>query len=116
MKNRSRKTRINDEIQRELSTIIRELKDPRIPTLVSVLKVETTSDLATSKVFVSVFGSEDAQAKAMEGIQSAAGFVRKELAVRLNLRNTPELHFFRDDSIEHGSRMSQLIDQVNKAD
>lgn len=116
MKNRSRKTRVNDEIQRELSSIIRELKDPRVSALTSVLKVETTKDLSTSKVFISVYGTKEEQEKALEGLKSAAGFVRKELAVRLNLRNTPELHFLRDDSIEHGSRMSQLIDEVNKAD
>ena len=113
--NNSRIIKVNDEIQRETAEIIRgELKDPRISKLVSVVRVETTRDLKFCKIHVSVFGSEEEQQSAFEGIKSASGYIRSQIAKRLNLRATPELIFILDDSIEHGIRMSRLIDEINK--
>jgi ribosome-binding factor A len=116
MKKRSIKnTRINEEVLRELSNIIRgEVKDPRISTLCSVVAVEVAPDLKTAKVYISVLGDEKAQADTMEGLRSSASFIRHKLATNVNLRNTPELQFILDQSIAYGVRMSKLIDDVNK--
>ena len=113
--NNNRMTRINEEIQREISNIMRlELKDPRISTMASVLSVETTQDLKYAKVFISVLGDDTQKQEVMEGLKSANGFIRKELARRLNLRNTPELTFQLDESVEYAIKMSKLIDEVSK--
>lgn len=113
--NNNRMTRINEEIQREISNIMRlELKDPRISTMASVLNVETTQDLKYAKVFISVFGDDTQKQEVMEGLKSANGFIRKELARRINLRNTPELTFQLDESVEYAIKMSKLIDEVSK--
>ena len=115
MKKRSIKnTRINMEVQRELSQIIRsEIKDPRIHPLTSVVAVEVTPDLKYCKAYISVLGDEEAGKATIEGLRSAASFVRRELAHRVNLRNTPEIKFILDQSIEYGVNMSKLIDDVN---
>lgn len=114
-KNSVKNTRINGEVQRELAEILREeIKDPRIPELVSVVAVEVTPDLKECKAWISVYGDEETQANAIAGLNSAAGFVRKELARRINLRNTPDIRFILDQSIAYGVRMSQRIDEVNK--
>ena len=112
-KNSIKNTRINGEVQRELSVIIRELKDPRIGIMTSVTGVEVTPDLKFCKVYISVLGDEEAKAETMAGLKSAAGFIRRELARTVNLRNTPELKFVMDQSIEYGMKMSKLIDEVN---
>lgn len=105
--------RINEEMKHELSCIIREeLKDPRVDKMTSVLVVETTPDLKFCKIHVSVLGDEQVQKDTLEGLKKSAGFIRKELARRVNLRNTPELHFVLDHSIEIGVNMSKLIDDV----
>lgn len=115
MKNNNRMIRINDEIKREVSEILRAgLKDPRVGVMTSVLKVETTNDLKYCKLYVSVLGDDKQKAEAMEGLKKASGFIRKELAMKINLRNTPELKFILDDSLEYSIRMSKLIDEVNK--
>lgn len=114
-KNSVKNTRINGEVQRELAEILRgEIKDPRIPELTSVVAVEVTPDLKECKAWISVYGDEETQKNAVEGLNSAAGFVRKELARRINLRNTPDIQFILDQSIAYGVRMSQRIDEVNK--
>lgn len=107
-----RMDRINEDIRRELSDIIRNLKDPRITGLVSVLKVEVTSDLSYAKVYVSVVGgsAEDA----VKGLKSAAGFARRELSSRLMIRKTPELKFVLDDSIEHSARIARMLNEIAK--
>ncbi|MDO4633400.1 MAG: 30S ribosome-binding factor RbfA [Eubacteriales bacterium] len=111
-KNSIKNTRINSEVQRELANIIRgEIKDPRIHPLTSVVAVEVAPDLKTCKVYISVLGDEEAQAKTLEGLRSAVGYIRRQLAHTLNLRNTPELRFVMDQSIEYGVRMSKLIDE-----
>ena len=114
-KNSIKNTRINMEVQRELSEIIRSgIKDPRIHSMTSVVSAEVTPDLKYCKVYISVLGDADAQKATMEGLKSAEGFVRMELARRVNLRNTPEIKFILDQSIEYGVNMSHLIDQVTK--
>lgn len=112
-KNSIKNTRINGEIQRELSNIIRtELKDPRVGMVTSVTGVETAPDLKTCKVYISVLGSREESQATIQGLRSAEGFVRRMLAKNLNLRNTPELMFVLDESIAYGVAMSKLIDEV----
>ncbi|MBQ7148035.1 MAG: 30S ribosome-binding factor RbfA [Pseudobutyrivibrio sp.] len=113
-KNSVKNTRINEEVMRELSNIIRlEVKDPRISPVTSVVSVEVAPDLKTCKAYISVLGDDEAVAKTLEGLKSSAGFIRRELAHRINLRNTPEITFVSDQSIAYAARMSKLIDEVN---
>lgn len=116
-KQSKRNIRINEEVMREISIIIRQdLKDPRIAPVCSVLSVEVAPDLKTAKVYISVLGNEGDTASTLEGLKASAGFVRNLLAKRLNLRNTPEIIFIADSSISYGIRMSHLIDEVIKKD
>lgn len=110
--------RINEEIQKELSAQLRNVKDPRVAeTMISVTHVETTPDLRYAKVYVS-FLQEDKAAEAMKGLKSAGGYLRRELGRTLNLRYTPELVWTLDDSITYGAKMMKLINslEVNKDD
>ncbi len=108
-------TRINGEVQRELSRIIsREIKDPRIAPMTSVVDAVVTSDLKQCKVYISVLGDQEAKDQTMEGLNSAVGYIRRELAHSINLRNTPEITFILDDSIEYGVEMSKKIDELNR--
>ncbi len=112
-KNSIKNTKINSEVQRELSRIISyEIKDPRINPMTSVVDVYVTPDLKQCKAYISVLGDEQSQAETLEGLTSAAGFIRKELARSVNLRNTPELNFIMDQSIEYGINMSKKIDDI----
>ena len=115
-KNSIKNTRINMEVQRELSDIIRtEIKDPRVTrAMTSIVSVEVTPDLKYCKAYISVLGNAEAAQAAIAGLKSAVGYIRRELAHRINLRNTPELLFVLDQSIEYGVHMSRLIDQVTK--
>lgn len=114
-KNSIKNTRINMEVQRELSEIIRSgIKDPRIHPMTSVVAVEVTPDLKYCKAYISVLGDEEAAKATVEGLRSASSYVRRELARRVNLRNTPEIKFILDQSIEYGVNMSKLIDEVTK--
>lgn len=97
---------------RALSEIIREVKDPRVDLFTSVTDVIVAPDLKTCKVFVSVLGDDEKRRNTLEGLNSAKGFIRRELAHIVNLRNTPELKFFMDDSIEYGVDMSKKIEDV----
>ena len=116
-KNSIKNTRINGEVQKVLSEIIRsEIKDPRISPLTSVVSVSVAPDLKTCKAFISVLGTEEAQANTMAGLKSAVGYVRRQLAKELNLRNTPEITFVLDQSIEYGVNMSKMIDDVVSKD
>lgn len=113
-KNSVKNIRINSEVQREMSQIIREeIKHPRVHPMTSVMAVEVTPDLKFAKIFVSVLGSEEEKEKTMEGLKKSASFARGQLARRMNLRNTPELTFILDNSIEYGVTMSKRIDEVN---
>lgn len=116
MRKRSIKnTRINTEVQRELSNILRGgIKDPRVAPWTSVVAVEVAPDLKTSKAYISVLGDEKAQTDTIAGLQSAEGYIRRELARTLNMRNTPEIRFVLDQSIEYGVNMSKKIDEVTK--
>ena len=114
-KNSIKNTRINMEVQRELSEIIRSgIKDPRIHPMTSVVAVEVTPDLKYCKAYISVLGDEEAAKATVEGLRSASSYVRRELARRVNLRNTPEIKFILDQAIEYGVNMSKLIDDVTK--
>ncbi len=116
-KNSIKNTRINGEVMRELSNIIRgEIKDPRIHPLTSVVAVEVAPDLKTCKAYISVLGDETAQADTIRGLKSAEGYIRRQLAKNINLRNTPEVHFILDQSIEYGVNMSKIIDDVSRED
>ena len=114
-KNSIKNTRVNAEVQRELCNILRNgIKDPRVSPMTSVMAVEVAPDLKTCKAYVSVFGDEKAQEDTVKGLQSAEGFIRRELAHNLNMRNTPEIKFILDQSIEYGVRMSKKIDDLTK--
>lgn len=116
-KNSIKNTRINGEVQKELSSIIRgEIKDPRIHPFTSVASVIVAPDLKTCKVYISVLGDEKDQKDTMEGLKSAEGYIRMKLARSVNLRNTPEIRFILDQSIEYGVAMSKKIDEVNRSD
>ena len=116
-KNSVKNRKINDEVRRVLAQIISGgVKDRRISPMTSVLAVEVAPDLKTCKVWVSVYGDEEKKRETMEGLTSASGFIRGELARRVNLRNTPQLTFLLDDSIAYGVEMSRRIDEVRAAD
>ena len=116
-KNSIKNTRINGEVQKELSTIIRnEIKDPRIHPMTSVMAVEVAPDLKTCKAYISVLGNTEAKETTIQGLSRAEGYIRRELARNLNLRNTPEIRFILDESIEYGVNMSKLIDDVTRRD
>ena len=116
-KNSVKNRKINDEVRRVLAQIISGgIKDPRISSMTSVLAVEVAPDLKTCKVWVSVYGDAQKKQETMEGLNSASGFIRGELARRVNLRNTPQLRFILDDSIAYGVEMSRRIDEVRAAD
>lgn len=116
-KNSVKNTRINGEVLKELSNIIRsEIKDPRINPMTSVVSVEVAPDIKTCKAYISVLGDEKSQQDTIAGLKSAEGYIRRELARTVNLRNTPEIKFILDQSIEYGINMSKLIDEVTKKD
>ncbi len=100
--------RINEEIQRELSSLIRTVKDPRVTGMISVTAVNTTPDLKFCKVYISVLDKSDV-AQVLKGLKSASGYLRRELGHALNLRNTPELTFVRDDSIDQGAHILDML-------
>lgn len=113
-KNSVKNTRINSEVLKELSRIIsREIKDPRISPMTTVVAVEVAPDLKTCKAYISVLGSEEEQESTVEGLRSAHGYIKRELARSINLRNTPDIRFIPDQSIEYGVNMSRKIDVIN---
>lgn len=113
-KNSIKNTRVNGEVMRELCNIIRgEIKDQRIHPMTSVVTVEVAPDLKTCKAYISVLGDQKAQEDTLKGLESAEGYIRSKLAKNINLRNTPEIRFILDQSIEYGVNMSRKIDEVN---
>jgi len=104
--------RINDEIRRELSDLIRAVKDPRVHGLISITRVDTTADLKYAKVYVSVLDKQDAD-QVVKGLKSAAGYLRRELGHALSLRATPELTFVRDDSMARGAHILDILRDPN---
>lgn len=105
--------RINEEIQRELSALLRTVKDPRVHGLVSITHVDTTADLRYAKVFVSVLDQSDSR-EVIRGLKSAGGYLRRELGRALSLRYTPELVFQADDSIDKGTHILKLLNDIDK--
>ncbi|KRQ86992.1 Ribosome-binding factor A [Caloramator mitchellensis] len=113
----SRTSRLNEEVKRIVGDIIQnELKDPRIPMLTSVTGVEVTKDLRYAKVFISVFGKDDEKQKCLEGLKSAAGFIRKEIGKKIKARYTPEVLFELDKSIEYGMHITKVLQEMKKDD
>lgn len=109
--------RIEKELQKEISTIVaKEIKDPRLNTLVSVTAIELTNDLEQAKVFISSLSTDQEREEIIEGLKNATGFIKRELGIRLKLRNIPELIFKYDESIERGIYMDSLIERVMKQD
>ena len=104
--------RINEEIQRELSTLIRSVKDPRVTGMISVTAVDTTPDLKYAKIYISVLDKSDCT-QVLKGLKSASGWLRRELGRALQLRSTPELTFVRDDSIDQGAHILDLLRDPN---
>lgn len=116
-KNSIKNTRINGEVQKELSTLIRtELKDPRINPMTTIVAVDVAPDLKHAKIYVSVLGDEESCQNTIKGLKNAAPFLRSQLAKSINLRNTPMLTFVLDQSIEYGVNMSRMINEVVKKD
>ena len=116
-KNSIKNIRINEEVLRELSRIIHGgIKDPRIHPMTSVVSVEVAPDLKTCKAYISVLGDEQSRKDTLEGLKSAEGYIRHSLARNVNLRNTPEITFIADQSIEYGVSMSHRIDEVTRKD
>ncbi|WP_408070691.1 30S ribosome-binding factor RbfA [Butyrivibrio sp. JL13D10] len=115
-KNSIKNIRINGEVMKVISEAIRFSKDPRISPMTSVMDVEVAPDLKTCKVWVSVMGNDEDRLRTEEGLKSAAGYIRSTVAKELNMRNTPELRFIMDDSIEYAINMSKIIDEVAAKD
>ena len=105
----NRMDRISEEVRKELSSIVRDLKDPRIKTVVSVVNVTVTKDLKFAKAYISVFGDETTQKGVMDALKSASGFIRREIGHRINLRATPEFTFVLDNSIEYGAHINEVL-------
>lgn len=108
-----RSDRVADAIKKEIASLLQnEIKDPRLPEMASVVAVEVTRDLSLARVYISVLGSEAEKKDCQAAIESAGGFIRREIGKRVRLRNVPELRFMIDDSIERGMRISRLIDET----
>jgi ribosome-binding factor A len=108
-----RSDRVGDELQRVIADIIQNnIKDPRLPGLVSVTEVRASRDLSHANVYISIMGDETARKNCAAALRSAAGYIRKEVTGRVRLRIAPELHFVFDDSIERGIRLTKLIDEA----
>ena len=108
----NRISRINEEVQREMSALLREVKDPRVSGLISITNVDVTPDLRFAKIFVSVLEADRVEST-IKGLKSAAGYLRRELGARLNLRHTPQLQFVADDSIAYGAHIYDLISKLD---
>ncbi|MDD2446090.1 MAG: 30S ribosome-binding factor RbfA [Clostridiales bacterium] len=113
--NIKRTNRISEEVRKIVSELILNgLKDPRISSMTTVTKVEVTRDLSFAKIYISVLGNEEEKSETIKGLNSAKGFIRKEIGNNIDLRYSPEPIFHLDESIEEAIRMSKLIDEVNK--
>lgn len=106
--------RVTEDVKRELTAVFRELKDPRVQGLVSIVRVELTSDLSYCTVYVSAMEGMDRAKEAVEGLRSATGFIRHELGSRLRLRKVPELLFRATDSIEYGAHISRILNDLKE--
>jgi ribosome-binding factor A len=116
-KNSNRMIRINDEIMKEISNILRsDLKDPRIGIVTSVSKVDTTNDLKYCKVYISILGDDEKRKETMDVIKKASGFIRSLVARRINLRVTPEFTFILDDSLDYSFKIDKILKDIHKTD
>ena len=108
--------RINEEVKKEISDIIRtEIKDPRLTAMISVVDVNVTKDLRYAKVYISIFANSDEEKHpSFEALKNACGFIRREVGHRVNLRYAPEIIFELDNSIEHGMHIDSLLEKINK--
>ncbi len=107
--------RLNDAFRDEISDILRrQIKDPRLGVFITITRVEISADISHAKVYVSVMGSEEEREGALKGLEAASSFFRREIGHRLALRRTPELSFRRDDSIERGAHVLELLDEVEQ--
>ena len=109
-----REEKISTELKRELSVLLRDIKDPRIPLMTSVMKTEVTKDLKFAKIYVSVMGNEDEKASSLEALKNATGFIKREIGQRLNLRGVPHPSFVLDRSIDYGAHINSIISKINK--
>ena len=109
-----RTDRISEEVKKELSSVIRDLKDPRIPMMTSVVKVDVTNDLRYAKAYISIMGSDEEKKDAIKGLTAAAGFIRREIGSRIKLRCVPEFSFVIDTTIEYGAHINQLLSDISK--
>lgn len=114
MANYQRTDRISEEVKKHLSDIIRELKDPRVPLMTSVVSVSVTKDLKYAKAYISVMGDEETKKEAIRALKNASGFICKEIGNRVLLRALPRFVFELDNSIEHGAHINELIQSVKK--
>ena len=105
-------SRVAEDIKRELTDIMRDLKDPRIKGMLSIVKVDVTNDYSLAKVYVSAMEGFDTAKESVKGLNSAAGYVRRELGSRLQLRKTPEIKFIADNSIEHGMDIARILKNI----
>ncbi len=115
MANTYKQGRVNEEVKRELALIIRDVKDPRIPSMTSVVHAEVSSDLKYAKVYISILGEYN-EAEVRKGLKACKGFIRGQLGKRLALRNVPELTFEFDRSVETGARIDKILRDINKAE
>ena len=109
-----RRGRINDEMQKELAMILRDVKDPRVNGLLTILKIDLSRDLSTCKVYISSLEGMEKAKSAVVGLNSAAGYVRRELGMRIKLRRSPQIQFIADDSIEHSAHINKMIHDLNR--
>jgi len=106
--------RVKEDIRRELSAIMRSIKDPRLSPMTSVVAVEVTKDMKYAKVYVSIMGSEEEKSSSLEALKNATGFIKRELGQRLSLRGVPHPSFVIDRSIDYGAHINELIAKINK--
>lgn len=110
----NRMERVKEDIRRELSAIMRSIKDPRLSPMTSVVAVEVTKDMKYAKVYVSIMGSEEEKSSSLEALKNATGFIKRELGQRLSLRGVPHPSFVIDRSIDYGAHINELIAKINK--
>jgi len=109
----TRLEKINGEIKRGLAEILREVKDPRLSSIISITDVEATNDLKHAKIYVSILGDENIKKEVMTGLKSAEGFIRSELGKKVELHSLPELIFELDESMETGAKIDQILKEIN---
>ncbi len=107
-------SRLSEDMKRELSVLFREIKDPRVSSMLSIVRCEVSKDQSHCKVYVSALEGEEAAKASIKGLDSASGFLRREIANRLHLRKCPELHFIPDSSIAYSTRISQILHELDQ--